>query len=237
MGDALNIFGPESVLNGAPSSGAEELMLVLNHTEGWLGFSLLLLFFLCLRLIVRFFYRSKAELLHLHITFKHFEEHNLIVSYLRILLLSLSAGIIAFMLLMIGGNYADTPVTLKSYLLILAALTAFYLLKILLFYLSGYLSKTLPAIKIIIYYAQLHIIAGSLLLFPLLILFFNRENTGFTVVMITTVIICLSMFLTYLLRCWQIFSAVKIPVFFRFLYLCTLEFIPFLIIYKYISPT
>ena len=237
MGDALNIFGPESVLNGAPSSGAEELMLVFNHTEGWLGFSLLLLFFLYLRLIFRFFHQSKAELLHLHITFKHFQEHNLTARYLRFLLLLLSAGIITFMLLVIGRNYADIPVTLTSYLLIFAALTVFYLLKTFLRYLLGYLSKTLPAATVIAYYSQLHIIIGSLLFFPLLILFFNKENIGFTVLMIALTIICVSMFFIYLLRCWQIFSAANIPVFFRFLYLCTLEFVPFLIIYKYISPT
>jgi hypothetical protein len=124
---------------------------------------------------------------------------------------------------------------LEGYLLILAALIAFYLLKTILLYIIGYLSETLPTLKIIIYYSQLHIITGSLLLFPLLMLLFNKEGLWSTVLMVVVITICVLTFLSYLLRCWQIFSVASIPVFFRILYLCTLEFVPFLIIYKYIS--
>lgn len=235
MDNILNIFGPEAVLNGLPSSGVEELMLVTNHTEGWLSFSLLLLFFLCFHFIFRFFYSSKAELLHLHITIKHSEEHSLIAYYLRLPLMLLSAGILAFVLFVIIRDYVGLLIGLEGYLLILAALIAFYLLKTILLYIIGYLSETLPTLKIIIYYSQLHIITGSLLLFPLLMLLFNKEGLWSTVLMVVVITICVLTFLSYLLRCWQIFSAASIPVFFRILYLCTLEFVPFLIIYKYIS--
>jgi len=232
----LNIFGPEAILNHLSSTGREELMLEPNFIEGWLSFGLLLLFFLCSHLIFRFFYRSKAELLHLHITLKHFEEHNLLDRYLRLLLMLLSAGIIAFAASVIIRSYVDIELDdLAIYLLILVALTGFYLLKMFLLYLLGYLSKTLPKLKIIVYYSQLYTITGSLLLLPLLILFFNKGDVWFTVLIVSAIIICISMSLSYLLRCWQIFTVSNTPIFFRILYLCTLEFVPFLIIYKYIS--
>jgi hypothetical protein len=236
--DTLNIFGAEAILNAQSPLGAEELILTPSQTEGWISFGLLLFFFLCLPFIYRFFHKAKAELIHLHITFKHFKEHNLIIGGLKQVLLLLSVSIIAFVLFVMSGqvNYFDAlPNSLESYLLIVATLAAFYLLKTFLIYLLGYLSETVPQMQIIVYYSQLHIVAVSLLLFPLLILFFNRQDLWFDVLKFGTIIICVSMFLLYLLRCWQIFSVGNVPVFFRILYLCTLEFVPFLIIYKYVS--
>jgi len=236
--DTLNIFGAEAILNGQALSGAEELMPTANQTEGWISFGLLLFFFLCFPFIYHFFHRTKAELLHLHITLKHFEEHNLIIGGLKQALLLLSAGIIAFVLLVIIRqiNYVGAlSGSLEIYLLILAALVVFYLLKTFIIYLLGYLSETLSQMQIIVYYSQLHIVTVSLLLFPLLILFFNGQGLWFDVLKFGAIIICISMFLLYLLRCWQIFNVGNVPVFFRILYLCTLEFVPFLIIYKYIS--
>ena len=239
MVDTLNIFGAEAILHAQSLSEVEELIFRANQTEGWISFGLLIFFFLCLPFIFRFFHRAKAELFHLHIALKHFEEHNLIIGWLKQALLLLSACIIAFVLLVIIRqiNYIDAlPNNLETYFLILAALVAFYLLKLFIVYLSGYLSETVPYVQMIIYYFQLHIITISLLLFPFLILFFNGEDLGFDILKFGTVIVCSSMFLIYLLRCWQIFSVGKVPIFFRILYLCTLEFVPFLIIYKYISP-
>jgi hypothetical protein len=238
VGNTLNIFGPEAILNGQAPSGVEELIFSPNQTDGWISFGLLLLLFICFRLIYCFFQQSKAELVHLHITFKHFEEHGLIIGNLRRTLMLLSVSIIAFVLLVITRqiNYFDAiPDSLETYLLILAALVVFSLLKTFIIYLLGYLSKTVPHMQIIVYYSQLHIIIGSLLLFPLLVLFFNEQDLGFAILKNGAIIICVSMFLLYLMRCWQIFGVGKVPVFFRILYLCTLEFVPFLIIYKYIS--
>lgn len=237
MNDTLNIFGTEAILHARPLSGVEDLMFATNVIEGWISFSLLLLFFLCFRLIYRFFYQSRVELLHFHIILKHFEEHKQIAGGLRKVLVLLSASIAALVLLVFiqNVNYIDAlPDSLETYLLILVALVIFYLLKIFFTYLTGYLSKTAPYLQIVIYYSQLYVIAGGLLLLPLLILFFNEKDFGFTILKFGAIIICLSMLLSYSIRCWQIFRVAKIPVFFRILYLCTLEFVPLLIIYKYI---
>jgi len=234
VSETLNIFGAEAILEAQPLSGVEELMLRPHPAEGWIGFGLLLLFFFGFRLIYCFFQQSKAELLHLRFALKHFEEQNQISVGLRLALMLLSAGIIAFGLqvLIRQSNFIEGA---EAFVLIFAALAVVYLLKTLLRYLLGYLSDTGLYIKMIIYYSQLHIIIGSLLLFPLLILCFNREGLAFDILKIGIISICVSMFLYYLFRCWQIFKLANVLVFFRILYLCTLEFVPFLIIYKYIS--
>lgn len=227
----------EAVLDARAFSGTEELLLTPDYIEGWIGFTLLFSFFLSFRLIYHFFFHVKAELLHFHITLKHFEEHNLIGTGLRQVLLLLSAGIIAFAVLVIIKHIDQNTIivdNLKIYLLILTALIVFYLLKTFITCLLGYLSGIFPYTQIIVYYSQLHIITGSLLLFPLFILLFYKQGPWFDGLLIGIVIVCVSMFLLYLRRCWQTFSVANTPVFFRILYLCTLEFVPFLIIYKYI---
>ncbi len=236
--DTLHIFGSGSILHAQPLPGAQEVLLNSNSIEGWIGFALLVLFFISLPLIYRFFSQSKAEMLHVHITLKHFENHSLVSKYLRQLLALFGTSIIAFLLLLIIRNTGYTIIStgvLETYILLLATLVIFYVVKISILLLLGHFSATAAATQLLVYYFQLHLITGSLLIFPLLLFLFNLQGSWFIILKTAFIIICFSAFLSYIIRCWQIFRVAGVSVFFRILYLCTLEFVPFLIIYKYIS--
>jgi len=212
--------------------------LVFGRPEGWIALGLLLLFCMAFRYIMRFFELALPEMIHFHIAQKHFKENSVLIAHIRQLLFMLGAVVISFFALAIinrtiGGIEGLNPWQL--YLLILAAFLAFYFLKTLLLYLLGFLSQTMDVMRMIIYYAQIYTIACGLLLLPGVILYSSPHDVFYNVLFIIELIICGSFLLLYLFRTLQIFIASNISVFFWILYLCTLEIVPFLIIYKYIS--
>ena len=178
-------------------------------------------------------------MLHFHIAEKHFKENSLLIAYIRQLLFLLSGAVISLFVLTLLRYEYDSALwelqPLRLYLSILLIFLAAYFLKTLALYLLGFLSQAGETMRMLVYYAQIYTIACGLLLLPFVILYCSPQEMFYNALLIIELFICGAFLLLYLFRTWQIFHASGISIFFWILYLCTLEVVPFLIIYKYIS--
>ncbi len=236
MSQQLNIYSPESQLH---SSNIDAIVQLPQHAESWIILSLLFLFFLSFRYIRHFMQIALPEMIHFHIAQKHFEESSVLIAYIRQFLFLLSMALASFFFFVII-KYETTVINnewdeIRTYLIILAILLALYFLKSLVLYFVAFLSNTKNTMRMIRYYAQIYIIIGGLILLPSIVLYFNFENPLYNILLISELSICAFLFLLYFFRTLQIFIASGLSIFLWLLYLCTLEIVPYLIIYKFFT--
>ncbi|MDR3183910.1 MAG: DUF4271 domain-containing protein [Prevotellaceae bacterium] len=206
--------------------------------EGWIGLGLLVLFFLSFRFIRQFLALSFSGLIHFHVAQKQFEENSLLIVNIRRMLLLFSQVCVSFFLFLVIRYYGAFPGHLsvaQVYILILSLLLVFYLAKTILLRVLGFLTEADSAMRMMGYYGQLYFIFSGIILFPIAILFFNTWSSFCKPLIVIGLISALVIILLYLIRSFQIFISHRLSVFFWILYLCTFEFAPFLIIWKYIS--
>ncbi len=239
MLDTLNIYDSSSQLHGGVSTVTGGSLLEAGLPEGWIALALVLFSCLMFRYIRRFFELSVPEMVHFHIAEKHFKENSRLIAYIRRLLFLLSAAVSALFLLTLLRYEYDSELwgldPIRVYLFILVVFLAACFLKSLTLHLLGFLSRTGETMRMVVYYAQIYVIAGGLLLLPFVILYCTPGGMLYNSLLFIELFVCGVSLLLYLFRTWQIFHASGISIFLWILYLCTLEIVPFLIIYKYIS--
>jgi hypothetical protein len=238
VSEKKTIYGGDSQLHTSTTGNVDELRVVHINVEGWIGLGLLVLFFLSSHYIRRFFRVSALGLLYFHVAQKQFKENSLLIAYVRRILLIFSMTSISFFILLIVRYHVFLPNHLTAgqfYLVILAGLLVFYILKSILLRIIGLLAQAELPMRLMAYYGQLYVIAGGIFLFPIIILFFNESIMWCNILIIIGISISGLLVLFYLIRTLQIFVSSRISLFFWILYLCTFEIAPFLFIYKYIS--
>jgi hypothetical protein len=224
----------------ATDSAVELLRMSYTRVEGWIGLGLLILFFLSFRSIRQFLQLSFSGLILFRVAQKQFEENSVLITNIRQMLLIFSQICISFFLFLTIQYYDILPASLtpvQGYFIILLSLFLFYIFKIFVIRILGFLTETETAIHMIGYYGQLYAISGGIMLFPFTMVLFNSCSSFCKPLIIIGLLCSLTLILLYMMRCFQIFIFYKLSVFFWILYLCTFECVPFLLIWKYITLT
>jgi hypothetical protein len=234
------LYGHHAALHTTAESAVNELRISINMPEGWIELCLLILFLLSFHYIRWFLNTSLPGLIHFHVAQKQFEENMLIVAHTRYVSLLLSLASVAFFIFLLIRYYGYLPSHLPSvlvYVIIMTSLWVFYVVKSALLRTVGFFSKTEIPLKMIDYYGQLYTITAGICLFPMVTLFFNQHTSWCNVLSIIGVSFLLMLVFMYVIRSLRIFIVSGISLFFWFLYLCTFEVAPFLLLYKYIIST
>lgn len=160
-------------------------------------------------------------------------EGNILSQGFPILLLILSAFTISlFAFIAISRKFPDSAYFSlgEGFLIFFGSVLAFHLMKFLVIRFLGLLFETENASLLHLIDHFLFLISQGLILFPLLILFMYSELSLFLYV---GILIFFSLWLFRLQRAIVIgLSVTNFSPFYLFLYLCTLEVIPFLLLYK-----
>jgi len=125
------------------------------------------------------------------------------------------------------------PVELLSVGLILVYVSGFFLFKIGLIKLLGFILKTKDLSKLAVFFSMLFDRTLGFLLFPLVVLLYFFSFEVSTIVLVISFVLFLILILMKLFWLWKIgTNSFGLPQFYIFLYLCTLEIFPLLILGK-----
>jgi hypothetical protein len=121
-----------------------------------------------------------------------------------------------------------------SFFLILGMLIFFFLVKLLLYRLLGFLSETLPDTNEYLFNMKNHNKVLGILLFPVVGFSAWYPTYNPRLFMITGLALIMVFYLIYLVRGMQILLKKHYSIFYLFLYLCTLEILPLLLLIRII---
>ena len=125
------------------------------------------------------------------------------------------------------------PVELLSVGLILVYVSGFFLFKIGLIKLLGFILKTKDLSKLAVFFSMLFDRTLGFILFPLVVLLYFFSFEVSTIVLVISLVLFLILILMKLFWLWKIgTNSFGLPQFYIFLYLCTLEIFPLLILGK-----
>jgi hypothetical protein len=206
----------------------------LPQTESWVFAILVLLFFLLVYSV-----RQSIGLISDNIkTFFQVKERSSIFSKVtvndtrfRFFLVLFSIGVLSFYACVVHHN-PGSPLLITEYGLFLLATCVFFGIKYLVFDLTGYIFLNQGSLKMA-KEAYFNIVSFlGVVLFPLLFLhIYTSDNfTGTTDTI--TLIICIIACILVIIKLFQIFFQKVLASFYILLYLCTLEFLPLIILFK-----
>ncbi len=144
---------------------------------------------------------------------------------------------ITFILMLINFTLIILKITqlveLLSVALILICVSAFFLLKIALINLLGFILKIRDLAKLAVFFSMLFDRTLGFLLFPLVVLLYFFSFDVSTIVLVISFILAIILILMKLFWLWKIgTNSFGLPQFYIFLYLCTIEIFPIIILAK-----
>lgn len=201
--------------------------------EKWVFITLMILF----ALSVFSFLRSSGWFIESFRTFFQIKERGSIFNkstlsdfQSRTLLIVFSIGVFSlysYVILFTPGNKFE----FRTYLLLLGATSAFFLIKYLLIKIAGYvfIQPSIEKIAVESYFNLLSYL--SIFLFPLLV--FHIYFPGYLIhyVSITSLVLCCLASLTLIIKLFLIFFEKIATILYIFLYLCTLEIVPVVLLF------
>ncbi len=206
----------------------------IPQTEIWIFVTLLLLFFLLIFSVSR----SKGMILEIIQTFLHVKERSSLFSKTTIndfrfrffLILFAIAVFSLYAFLALNGLTVEASITKYGYLLLITAL--FFGAKSLIIDVLGYVFLDTNTLKMAkeTYFNILSIL--GIALFPLLILYIYAVGSLSYLTEIVSLIICIIGLILIVIKLFQIFFNKIAASFYILLYLCTLELVPFYVLYK-----
>ena len=145
------------------------------------------------------------------------------------------ASLLVNYLLQTVPNTLDFEIDIRINLIVLIILTLYSLVKNSFLRISGTLTYSNELIQEIIYNARIYFGGWNLIAFPLVVLLALNDSEGSSqTYLIILTVASLLFFVLYLVRTLQLFLAEKVSPFFWFLYLCTLELLPVVLIIDYL---
>jgi len=209
----------------------------LPQTEGWVFGILLLLFFLLIYSISR----STGLIAETVKSFLEVKERSSIFSKatvndfrLRFLLTMFSIGVFSLFAYLLMFH-SDTTFSIKTYGFVLVSTSVFVGLKSLLFDLMGYvfLSPSTSKMGKEGYFNILSLLGVSL--FPFLILRIYVPTHLYDITEIISLVLCVGAAILVIIKLFQIYFHKIVASFYILLYLCTLEILPLIVLYRVYS--
>ena len=206
----------------------------LPQTESWVFAILIILFFLLVYSV-----RQSIGLISDTIkTFFQVKERSSIFSKatvndasFRFFLVVFSIGVLSFYACIIHHN-SELTLSIKEYGKFLLATSIFFGVKYLIFDLIGYVFLNQGSLKMA-KGAYFNIVSFlGVVLFPLLFLHIYASNKFTGIADISSLIICFTACILVIIKLFQIFFQKVLASFYILLYLCTLEFLPLIILFK-----
>ncbi len=124
---------------------------------------------------------------------------------------------------------------IENYLLLLLAMLIFLLAKALLYYLTGSLFNTSKLVSEYVYNSSIFNRVAGVLILPIIILFPFTAESYSSYLILLGVFIFLSTYSLQLFRGFQIIFRNNSSVLYTFLYLCSIEILPILVAFKWVS--
>lgn len=206
----------------------------IPQTETWIFITLLFLFFLLIFSVSR----SKGMILEIVQTFFQVKERSSLFSKSTIndfrfrffLILFAIAVFSLYAFLALNGLTVEASITKYGYLILITAL--FFGVKSLIIDLLGFVFLDTTSLKMAKenYFNILSVL--GIALFPLLILYIYTAGALNNLTEIISLIICIIGLILIVIKLFQIFFNKIATSFYILLYLCTLEFVPFYVLYK-----
>ena len=201
----------------------------VNPTYGWV-FGLIFISILIYSIFIKAFY-SKIKLI-----FKGVYS-NITVFSISILLFVPIFSLLIYAPLSYYNYLSYSPINshFGTYLLIVLVALTFFLIKYVLIYFFGLLFRLEALCSKYNFNHTLFFITDGLVLIPFVFLFYFLPNNLQFSILIASIIAISILFLFRLLRGFAlVFKNTKASQFYLFVYLCTVEFLPIIIIYKYL---
>jgi len=201
----------------------------VNPTYGWI-FGLIFISILIYSIFIKAFY-SKIKLI-----FKGVYS-NITVFPISILLFVPNFSLLIYAPLIYYNYLIYSPINshFGTYLLIVLVALIFFLIKYVLIYFFGILFRLEALCSKYNFNHTLFFITDGLVLIPFVFLFYFLPNNLQFSMLIASIIAISILFLFRLLRGFAlVFKNTKASQFYLFVYLCTVEFLPIIIIYKYL---
>jgi len=204
------------------------------QTESWVFIILLLLFFLLIYTV----YNSAGMIGETLKTFFQVKERSSIFSKatvnnirIRLLLILFSIGVLSLYVYLIIFKSAN-PFSIRVYCYFFVLTGLFFGIKSLLFDLIGYVFLTPLTIKMAkdSYFNILSILGTAL--FPLLIFLIYIPYNFYRITELISLFICFAACILVIIKLFQIFFHKIVASFYILLYLCTLEILPLIILYR-----
>ena len=201
----------------------------VNPTYGWI-FGLIFISILIYSIFIKAFY-SKIKLI-----FKGVYS-NITVFPISILLFVPNFSLLIYAPLSYYNYLSYSPINshFGTYLLIVLVALTFFLIKYVLIYFFGLLFRLEALCSKYNFNHTLFFITDGLVLIPFVFLFYFLPNNLQFSILIASIIAISILFLFRLIRGFAlVFKNTKASQFYLFVYLCTVEFLPIIIIYKYL---
>ena len=201
----------------------------VNPTYGWI-FGLIFISILIYSIFIKAFY-SKIKLI-----FKGVYS-NITVFSISILLFVPNFSLLIYAPLIYYNYLIYSPINshFGTYLLIVLVALTFFLIKYVLIYFFGLLFRLEALCSKYNFNHTLFFITDGLVLIPFVFLFYFLPNNLQFSILIASIIAISILFLFRLIRGFAlVFKNTKASQFYLFVYLCTVEFLPIIIIYKYL---
>jgi len=201
----------------------------VNPTYGWV-FGLIFISILIYSIFIKAFY-SKIKLI-----FKGVYS-NITVFPISILLFVPNFSLLIYAPLIYYNYLIYSPINshFGTYLLIVLVALIFFLIKYVLIYFFGILFRLEALCSKYNFNHTLFFITDGLVLIPFVFLFYFLPNNLQFSMLIASIIAISILFLFRLIRGFAlVFKNTKASQFYLFVYLCTVEFLPIIIIYKYL---
>lgn len=201
----------------------------VNPTYGWI-FGLIFISILIYGIFIKAFY-SKIKLI-----FKGVYS-NITVFPISILLFVPNFSLLIYAPLIYYNYLIYSPINshFGTYLLIVLVALTFFLIKYVLIYFFGLLFRLEALCSKYNFNHTLFFITDGLVLIPFVFLFYFLPNNLQFSILIASIIAISILFLFRLIRGFAlVFKNTKASQFYLFVYLCTVEFLPIIIIYKYL---
>lgn len=200
-----------------------------NPTHGWI-FGLIFISIIIYSILIKAFY-SKIKLIVKGVF------SNITVFSTSIFLFAPIFSLLVYAPLSYYNYLSNSPINshFGTYLLIVLVALIFYLIKYVLIYFFGLLFRQETLCAKYNFNQTLFLIADGLVLIPFAFLFYFLPNNLQYSMLIAIIIAIGILFLFRLLRGFVlVFKNTKASQFYLFVYLCTVEFLPIIIIYKYL---
>jgi len=206
----------------------------LPQTEDWVFIILLVLFFLLVYSITR-----SSDLISDTIkTFFQIKERSSIFSKaavndsrFRFFMIIFAIGVLSFYVYLVMHK-SNTPFSIKEFGLFLLVTGLFFGLKLFIFDLIGYVFLTPASLKMAKdgYFNVVSFL--GVVLFPLIFLQIYIPDNYTRLIEVVSLIISLTACILIIIKLFQIFYRKILASFYILLYLCTLEFLPLIVLYK-----
>jgi hypothetical protein len=206
----------------------------LPQTESWVFVILLTLFFLLIYSIAR----SYGLISDTIKTFFQVKERssifsNAAVNYsgFRILIILYAIGVLSFYVYLVMHK-SNLPFSIKEYVFFLLVTGLFFVFKLLIFELIGYIFLT-PVILKMLKDSYFNVVLFlSVVLFPLVFIQIYILDNFTQIIEIIGIFLILIAFILILIKLFQIFFRNILAIFYILLYLCTLEILPLIFLFK-----